>query len=191
MLSFHKPTIEDKGWVDKCLKHANSFNCEYTFGNVFIWSTAYSTQICKYKDFFICKWGIGNDIQYSLPLGEGDFTDAVLQIIDDAKRSGVNPKIYGITEGYLPLMQEAFTGQFEYKYDSGFNDYVYSTEKMATLSGKKYHGKRNQRTIPIGPLKLSIRITLTNVSLCTPPGLPKRPTTQRMTRIILLNLRLC
>lgn len=146
MLSFHKPTIEDKGWVDKCLKHANSFNCEYTFGNIFIWSTAYSTQICKYKDFFICKWGIGNDIQYSLPLGEGDFTDAVSQIIDDAKRSGVKPKIYGITEGYLPLIQEAFTGQFEYKYDSGFNDYVYSTEKMATLSGKKYHGKRNHIT---------------------------------------------
>lgn len=146
MLNFSKPEIKDKAWVDECLKHANSYNCEYSFGNVFIWATAYSTQICHYKDFFICKWGRNNDISYSLPLGEGDFTDAINQIIDDAKQSGVTPRIYGITEGYLSMLQEAFFGKFTYSYDDGYNDYIYSTEKMAALTGKKYHGKRNHIT---------------------------------------------
>ena len=60
MLHFKTPEISDKPWVDECLKHANSMNCEYTFGNVFIWAEAYATKICRYKDFFICRWGKGN-----------------------------------------------------------------------------------------------------------------------------------
>lgn len=146
MLEFKKPEITDKQWVNDCLVHANSMNCEYTFGNLFIWSSAYSTEICRYKDFLICRWGKDDDINYSLPLGEGNFTDAVSAIIDYAKSNGETPVIYGITEGYLGLMQEAFTGKFTYKYDDGNNDYIYSTEKMASLSGKKYHGKRNHIT---------------------------------------------
>ena len=146
MLEFKKPEITDKQWVNYCLAHANSMNCEYTFGNLFIWSSAYSTEICRYKDFLICRWGKDDDINYSLPLGEGDFTDAVSAIIEYAKSNGETPVIYGITEGYLGLMQEAFTGKFTYKYDEGNNDYIYSTEKMASLSGKKYHGKRNHIT---------------------------------------------
>ena len=146
MLDFKKPEITDKQWVNDCLVHANSMNCEYTFGNLFIWSSAYSTEICRYKDFLICRWGKDDDINYSLPLGEGDFTDAVSAIIEYAKSNGETPVIYGITEGYLGLMQEAFTGKFTYKYDDGNNDYIYSTEKMASLSGKKYHGKRNHIT---------------------------------------------
>lgn len=146
MLEFKKPEITDKQWVNDCLVHANSMNCEYTFGNLFIWSSAYSTEICRYKDFLICRWGKDDDINYSLPLGEGNFTDAVDAIIDYAKSNGETPVIYGITEGYLGLMQEAFTGKFTYKYDDGNNDYIYSTEKMASLSGKKYHGKRNHIT---------------------------------------------
>ena len=146
MLEFKKPEITDKQWVNDCLVHANSMNCEYTFGNLFIWSSAYSTEICRYKDFLFCRWGKDDDINYSLPLGEGDFTDAVSAIIDYAKSNGETPVIYGITEGYLGLMQEAFTGKFTYKYDDGNNDYIYSTEKMASLSGKKYHGKRNHIT---------------------------------------------
>lgn len=143
MLNFKMPEIEDKEWVDECLKHSNSLNCEYTFGNVFVWSTAYNTQICHYKNFFICKWGKDKNISYSLPLGEGDFSDAIRAIIDDAKENGVKPKIYGITSSYLSMLQESFTGDFEYHYDEAMNDYVYSVEKMASLSGKKYHGKRN------------------------------------------------
>lgn len=146
MLDFKKPIIEDKKWVDECLKHVNSFNCEYTFGNLFVWSTSYSTLICRYKDFFICRWGKNKDIKYSLPIGEGDFKDAVLQIIEDAKQVGVTPQIYGVTENYKKLLDEYFPDSFIYEYDSGNDDYIYSVEKMAYLKGKKYHGKRNHIT---------------------------------------------
>ena len=44
------------------------------------------------------------------------------------------------------MLQEAFTGKFTYEYDDALYDYIYLVEKMSTLSGKKYHGKRNHIT---------------------------------------------
>lgn len=146
MLEFKKPELCDKEWVDSCFAHANSFNCEYSFGNLYCWADSYNSKICHYKDFFICRWGSGRNVSYSVPLGEGDFTDAVNQIILDAKSIGAAPTIYGITEGYLLMLQEAFFGRFTYKFDDAFNDYIYLVSKMESLSGKKYHGKRNHIT---------------------------------------------
>lgn len=83
---------------------------------------------------------------YSLPIGKGDFKDAVNQIILDAESNGVTPVIYGVTSNYKKLLDEHFDGKFNYKFDEGYNDYIYSTEKMANLSGKKYHSKRNHIT---------------------------------------------
>lgn len=146
MLDFKKPVIEDKKWVDNCLKYVNSLNCEYTFGNLLVWSTSYSTQICRYKDFLMCRWGKNNNYMYSVPIGTGDFKDAVEQIIADAESFGLTPTIYGVTENYKKLIDKYFLNQFTYSSDDGYNDYIYSVEKMAELKGKKYHGKRNHIT---------------------------------------------
>lgn len=146
MLDFKKPVVDDKQWVDECLKYVNSFNCEYTFGNMFVWSTAYRTKICRYKDFLMCRWGKPEQLLYSIPIGKGDFKEAVNQIILDAKENGVTPVIYGVTANYKKLLDEYFPDKFDYKFDDGYNDYIYSVEKMASLRGKKYHSKRNHIT---------------------------------------------
>lgn len=143
MLNFKTPEISDKIWVDKCLGSVKSLNCEYSFGSIYVWAVSYRTQICHYKDFCICRWGKENNLSYSLPLGEGDIIEAIHQIIDDAKSLGTKARIYGITEEYMPLFNNELKNYFEIKHDDGMNDYIYSVEKLANLSGKKYHGKRN------------------------------------------------
>lgn len=146
MLDFAPPIIEDKAWVDKCFSTVKSYNCEYTFGNMFVWKTPYSTKICSYNGFMICRWGRGEDMMYSLPIGDGDFKGAVEQILLDAKKNSITPKIYGVTEYYKALLDKHFPGKFDYECDDGYSDYIYSVEKLATLSGKKYHSKRNHIT---------------------------------------------
>lgn len=146
MLEFRKPVIEDKKWVDECLKSVKSFNCEYTFGNLLIWSTSYKTKICKYNGFLLCRWDSGENIKYAVPIGEGDFKDAVCALIQDAKQHGADFALYGVTEYYKALLEDSFKNCFSYKYDEGYNDYIYSVEKMASLRGKKYHSKRNHIT---------------------------------------------
>ncbi len=142
MLNFKTPELSDRSRVIECFAQAHSMNCEYSFGSVYLWRTAYATKIVFYKDFFICRWG-KTDISYSLPIGKGDFKDAVEMIIGDAGELGIKPKLYGVTESYRELLEKYFPGKFSYIYDDGCNDYIYNVIDLAELKGKKYHGKRN------------------------------------------------
>ena len=106
MLDFKIPEINDYFWVSECLSEAHSMNCEYTFGSIYLWHTAYRTKIAHYKDFFICRWGKEGDFSYSLPIGKGNFKEAVLEIIADAKENCVTPNIYGVTESYKEMLEK-------------------------------------------------------------------------------------
>lgn len=143
MLEFTEPKIEDKVWADECFSYAHSLNCEYTFGNIYLWHTAYLTKIAHFNGFLICRWGRSENISYSLPIGSGDFKAAVLEIIKDAEALGIQPRIYGITESYKELLNHDFPDKFTFTYDDGNYDYIYRVDALANLSGKKYHSKRN------------------------------------------------
>ena len=85
MLEFKTPEIDDKAWVDECFKYLKTMNCDYTFGNIFVWSTEYSTKISRFKDFFICSWGRGKETNFGVPIGTGNFKEAVGAVIEYAK----------------------------------------------------------------------------------------------------------
>lgn len=55
MLDFHFPTLSDKQWVKQALEKSQYWGCEYSFGNIFLWSNAYQTRIAQYKNFFSPK----------------------------------------------------------------------------------------------------------------------------------------
>ncbi|MCC8073538.1 MAG: phosphatidylglycerol lysyltransferase domain-containing protein [Clostridiales bacterium] len=146
MLCFKTPEIEDKIWIDECLKSVHSYNCEYTFGNIFLWKAAYRTAVCHYKDFMLCRWGKDDDVMYSVPIGKGDIKDAIEQLLLDSKSIGIPLRLYGVTLSYKSVLDSAFPNKFRYEFDDSMSDYIYDVQKMATLSGKKYHGKRNHIT---------------------------------------------
>lgn len=143
MLNFRTPQLNDKDWISRCFSYAHSMNCEYTFGNIFLWRASYKSLVARYDDFIICRWGNNENFQYSLPIGEGSFRDAVLAIINDAAALGIRPRIYGVTESYKAVLDSDFPGKFSYEYDDGNNDYIYMVSDLASLTGKKYHSKRN------------------------------------------------
>ena len=52
-------------------------------------------------------------------------------------------RLYNVTPEHFDQMEKWFPGRFQIEYVRDVADYVYETEKLATLAGKKLHGKRN------------------------------------------------
>ena len=146
MLNFKMPEKADREWVSQCFAHAHSMNCEYTFGNIYLWRAAYKSLIARYDGFVICRWMSPQGPSYSLPIGDGEFRAAINEIIMDSQALGNKTRIYGITETYKDMLESEFPGKFVFDYDDGNNDYIYNVSDLASLSGKKYHAKRNHIT---------------------------------------------
>ena len=56
---------------------------------------------------------------------------------------GKEPRLHLVQPAEFELLEKWYPGKFQIAYDRDAADYVYETEKLTTLAGKKLHGKRN------------------------------------------------
>jgi len=145
MSDFTKPKIEDKQWVDKYLSATKRFGCEYTFGNIFMWSAVFKTRIAVINDMFItCTSDEDAEVcRFCFPVGKGDLKGAVSQVISNVKEQGHSLEFFGLTAEDVIAMDKVLPDTFYYEpYRNGF-DYIYLCDDLINLPGKRYHSKRN------------------------------------------------
>ena len=68
---------------------------------------------------------------------------ALEYLMQYCEEQGAAFKLYNVTDENFAQMEAWYPGQFTVEYLRDEADYVYETEKLATLAGKKLHGKRN------------------------------------------------
>lgn len=145
MLEFRNPVLEDKLWAGKILKSSSFYGCEYTFGNIMMWHEVYKNKIARFEDFLVtCSHG--DQIMFAFPAGEGDLKKIISEMENYAASLGQKLKIFGVTEKSMDALEKLFPGKFTFTMHRGSCDYIYLTEKLARLKGKKFHGKRNHIT---------------------------------------------
>lgn len=143
MFNFVAPTLDLKKHADEFLFGAHISNCELCFGNLFMWSVVYDNLISISDDMLVVKNKEKDKNIYSFPVGRGDLKKSIEMIISDAKSDNAALNIYGLSEEQVKQLDELFPKKFTFNFNRDLSDYVYSREKLALLSGKKYHGKRN------------------------------------------------
>ncbi|MCH5189335.1 MAG: DUF2156 domain-containing protein [Oscillospiraceae bacterium] len=136
-MDFHYPTLQDKSEVQKIFDSVNSDCCEYSFANVFMWSEGYENKISVNNGIFVSK--ISDSSVYCYPVGLGDKKSVIEEIISQDK----NAMFYGLTEKNKEELTKLFPDKFEFVEDRDAFEYIYKTEDLAVLSGKKYHSKKN------------------------------------------------
>ncbi len=146
MLQFRILQLSDRDWVQRAL-HASDFRgCEYSFANNLAWRRAADTRIAQYEGFYISASFDTEDgvPEVYFPSGTGDLRSVLRAIAETATYAWKTPlRLIGVTdEGIAQLSAiapDAFTAE---AYPDGF-DYIYETENLIHLAGKKYHKKRN------------------------------------------------
>lgn len=142
-ISFRKPELSDKELITSYLKKYPSRSCDRTFANILLWSVHYHVDFAEYKNTLIFRDREAQS-SYAFPMGKDeDVKSAIGELMEAAKGEGREFSLYEITEENLEKLENWFPGTFEIVYDRDAADYVYEAEALATLAGKKLHGKRN------------------------------------------------
>ena len=140
---FRKPALEDRELIQSYYNQANSRSCEDTFANLYLWNRLYPTEFAIVEDMMALK-SAREQFYFRFPKGNQKNVKPVLEwMMDYSKERGVPFRMGVVTPWQFQIMEELFPGKFQIQYSRDDADYVYEKEKLANLSGKKYHGKKN------------------------------------------------
>ena len=140
---FKRPELEDKELIDYYFAQAPSRSCERTFANVYLWSRQYKVKYAILHNALVFR-DEGDGHTYAYPVGKPEAVKAALEeLMKICEDEDCEFGLYCVTPENFSQMEEGYPGQFRIEYDRDQADYIYETEKLATLAGKKLHGKRN------------------------------------------------
>ena len=143
MIDFKPITLSDKPWMDEHFRAEDSRSCDFNFTNVFMWGNSFHLTAAVAEDMLVFRTEINNKFFYSFPIGKGDMRAAVLAVTKDAEERKLPFIMRSITADNAEKIDILFPCLFDFKEQIDFFEYVYSAEKLSTLSGKRLHAKRN------------------------------------------------
>ncbi len=145
MLEFHPLELEDFKEIDEVFNLCSIENAEHCFAPMYVWSFIHPVEVCVYKKtVFMRTHEKGADTDWYLsPCGELEFEEALDLILEDNKKRGYNLEVYSLSEYQEEIIKAKYLDDFEIEYNRDNADYIYLTEDLTNLLGKKYQKKRN------------------------------------------------
>ncbi len=143
MLAFHPLSIADKKMIDEIAAAENSRSADFVFGNMFLWNGKYRQSVCRFGDRLMVRAEGEHVPIFPFPIGSGELAPAIKALADYAREQGYSLVLRGVEAHHKEQLEALFPGRFSFVHDRDYDDYIYSAEKLSTLSGKKLHGKRN------------------------------------------------
>ena len=143
-VKFKRAELEDKEVISKYFNHHTSRSCERTFVNVFLWSRQYPVKWAVIEDALVFKSEDESHVSFAFPAGEDENVKKAMEVMAlYSKEKGYPFRMYNVTPDNFEKLEEWFPGRFQIEYVRDDADYVYESEKLSALSGKKLHSKRN------------------------------------------------
>ncbi len=143
MLDFESVQIIHKSVVESYFSRLPSEMCDFTFGNIFCWSIAEKTRVCEKNGFLYLRTRFNGVKSYAFPLGNGDIRTALTELEEDAAERGTEFSFYCISDEQLEILKAVYGNRVKTVEQRDFFDYVYRSESLATLKGRKLHSKKN------------------------------------------------
>ena len=143
-IEFKRAELEDKEVINHYFAHHTSRSCERTFANVYLWSRQYPVTWAVVEDALVFKSQDEDHLSFAYPAGEPKAVKRALDVmIEYAKERNFPFSMYNVTPDNFAQLESFYPGRFQIEYMRDDADYVYESEKLVSLSGKKLHAKRN------------------------------------------------
>lgn len=143
MIDFHPVETGDKQWIDSLLKRESRFGCEYTFGNIYSYSAVMEVQVAEICGCLAVRYFIDGLTAYCYPIGDGDREKALEEILRDGSSRESEFVLFALTAENAEEISRLYPGAFEVEALRQDYEYIYLSEDLIELKGRKYQPKRN------------------------------------------------
>lgn len=142
-LNFRTININDREWISSILKLSDFRGCEYSFANNFAWRRLADAQISRFGDFYFLRSRIDGEYYYTYPAGQGDIERFIDVLFEETQGENKQLKFISVLEDCAIRLKKIYGDRCEIVEDRDNFDYIYDTQELIELKGKKHHGKRN------------------------------------------------
>lgn len=143
MLSFKLIKLEDKQLLQPIISQIPYQLCNFTFANMIIWGVSYSPAYCII-DGMLCIISQPDEEKYfNFPLGSGDEKQVIDKLMAYAQQQNIPFKMINITEEMKAKLEAFYPNKFKFSFSEDYSDYLYNTDDLLYLQGKRYQPKRN------------------------------------------------
>lgn len=148
MLKFKSIEIGDKKLFEKYTLCHGYHNIEASFANIYLWRKAWGISMAADEDAMYLHMDNGAEASFMLPpfLRDCDINmSGPLKKCEEYLKNEeeATPLIKGVTAMIKNKIENDCPGEYLFTPDRDNFDYVYNSEDLCMLRGKKYHAKRN------------------------------------------------
>lgn len=141
-IEFKKAELEDREMITRYFRMNRNRSCEYTFANIYLWSRHYKVKYAVIEDMLVFQYT--ETCSFTFPQGNLEHLKKVLDILERwSAEHNVPFRLTNVNPEQFEKLEAVYPGKYTIQYYRDSADYVYETEKLITLSGKKYHGRKN------------------------------------------------
>ena len=140
MIPFERLDLHQKEKYQQFLMQSGERGCEYSFANKFLWGR----QKAAFLDGFLVFFSqFDRRSVYPFPIGTGELKPVLDKLILDAQQRGIPCYLTSMTKEDCDVLGKLYPGRFRFHSDRDSFDYIYATEDLAQLKGRKFQKKRN------------------------------------------------
>ncbi|QAA31852.1 DUF2156 domain-containing protein [Clostridium manihotivorum] len=148
MIQFKTLELSDKDIFEKYIKDYKFSTYEYSFLTLYLWKNLFKVEFGFFDEVLIIKKTESHTGTYFMePIGYKE--DNLKTVIDELVKikqedSNIKTLFRDIEESFLIKLKELYGEQITIEEDEDNYDYIYESEKLISLSGKKLHSKKNK-----------------------------------------------
>ena len=147
MMKFNILTIEQRDLLLKYLEEYKFNTYEYSFLTLFLWRDYCQVEWCIYKDALILKKkDYLKGAYFMQPLGiSPQLLPELIEKLNAVRQRDPSFKVlFGdVEEPFLLQLKDLYGNRIKFIEDKNNYDYIYDTQKLINLTGKKLHKKKN------------------------------------------------
>ncbi|MDD2798292.1 MAG: phosphatidylglycerol lysyltransferase domain-containing protein [Bacteroidales bacterium] len=140
---FKKIELSDWKLIEGYCRVNNLRQLNYSFEVLYLWRDVCDFEICECDGFLFIKTCFHGKHNFLYPLGEGDITKAFQLMEEYCIEKGIEFVMYQVNAQQKAFIEETFHNKYQLESLRSEFEYIFETERLSTLQGKKLQAKRN------------------------------------------------